>query len=174
MDKTRQPIENAVPPLDDSGNAANGQGGNGGRRPHQVLKTRGIGEARSDVEEVDLPALAQALKGHREALTYADREVILDARDTSKRIETRRNLIEPEERDPNGIERVLGASNLCSINFLARGLQAAASIARIRVRLKDGSVLKRFPRLSGERHVSLFGSDRDKRTFGGRRAAKLP
>ncbi|MDI2076631.1 DNA/RNA non-specific endonuclease [Bradyrhizobium sp. Mp27] len=139
MDKTRQPIENALPPLDVSGNAANGQGGSGGRRPHQALRTRGIGEARSDVEEVDLPALAQALKGHREALAYADREVILDARDTSKRIETRRNLIEPQERDPNGIERVLGASNLCSINFLARGLQAAASIARIRVRLKDGS-----------------------------------
>ena len=39
----------------------------------------------------------------------------------------------------NGIERVLGTSDLCSINFLERGLRAAASVARLRVRVADGS-----------------------------------
>lgn len=109
------------------------------RTSQRTSKTTHLAEPRPDVEESNFPALAQALKGHRRALAYGDHEAILDGRDTSERIATRQKLMEPAERDPNGVERVLGVSNLCSINFLARGLQAAGSVARLRVRLKDGS-----------------------------------
>jgi endonuclease G len=54
------------------------------------------------------------------------------------RLKTRGSLVEPSDRDPNGWERVLGTSNLCSINFLGRGLEAARSVARIRVRQENG------------------------------------
>ena len=139
MNKTRRPSEGAPLLPDPPSRTMPADNGTLAPGRHQALKTRRMQEMRPDVEEIRLPSLAQRLKGHREALAYGDEAVILDAKDKSNRIETRRKLIEPEERDPNGIERVLGASNLCSINFLARGLQAAASVARLRVRLKDGS-----------------------------------
>lgn len=59
-------------------------------------------------------------------------------RDPSRRVIVRQSLIETEDRDPNGLERVLGISDLCSINFLARGLEAARSVARLRVREPGG------------------------------------
>jgi endonuclease G, mitochondrial len=109
------------------------------RDVQQTFATRRMAEPRQDVEEVFLPALVQALKARREAIANVAKDNTPDAKDKIERITTRRKLIEPVERDPNGIERILGASNLCSINFLARGLQAAASVARLRVRLRDGS-----------------------------------
>jgi endonuclease G, mitochondrial len=139
MKKPNKPTEDSPPLPKSPSNAMGPESGSLGGSFQPARKTRAVAQARPDVEEVRVPALAQALKGHREALAYGAEEVILDAQDKSDRIATRRKLIEPEERDPNGMERVLGASNLCSINFLARGLQAAASVARLRVRLKDGS-----------------------------------
>jgi endonuclease G len=99
---------------------------------------------RKDIEEVESPRLAQALKGRRRALsgqtapTREATEAVLNIQDKPERVELRRSLIEPEDRDPNGIERVIGASDLCSINFLTRGIQAAAAVARLRVRFRSG------------------------------------
>ena len=94
---------------------------------------------RSDVEENPDPELANALKDHRDAIDTKDHETTIDGKDRPKRIETCRSILELREQDPNGIERVLGTSDLCSINFLERGLRAAASVARLRVRVADGS-----------------------------------
>jgi len=45
----------------------------------------------------------------------------------------RKSLIESDKSDPNGYERIIGASELVSVNFLTRGLRAAAAVCRIRV-----------------------------------------
>jgi endonuclease G len=94
---------------------------------------------RTDVEEVDSPSLAVALKTNRRMTVPLHAEATLAANDAPGRVETRLKLIEPKERDPNGLERVLGTSDLVSINFLLRGIQAAAAVARLRVRLPDGT-----------------------------------
>jgi endonuclease G len=100
---------------------------------------------RNDIEEAESPRVAQALKGRRRVLraeaapVVQAAEALLNVQDKPERVELRRSLVEPKDRDPNGLERVIGASDLCSINFLARGIQAAAGVARLRVRLKSGS-----------------------------------
>jgi endonuclease G, mitochondrial len=94
---------------------------------------------RSDVQEVNNPSLAIALKQNRRPGVPLRAEAAMTAKDPPSKVETRINLIEPKERDPNGLERVFGTSDLLSINFLARGMQAAAAVARLRVRLPDGS-----------------------------------
>ena len=94
---------------------------------------------RSDVQEVNNPSLAIALKQNRRPGVPLRAEAAMTAKDPPSKVETRINLIEPKDRDPNGLERVFGTSDLLSINFLARGMQAAAAVARLRVRLPDGS-----------------------------------
>lgn len=54
------------------------------------------------------------------------------------RFMVRKSLIESDKSDPNGYERIIGKSELVSINFLARGLRAAASVCRIRVPTQGG------------------------------------
>ena len=53
--------------------------------------------------------------------------------DENPRLRVRRSLIETDTSDPNGFERLIGESDFVSINFLARGLEAAKSVCRIRV-----------------------------------------
>lgn len=50
----------------------------------------------------------------------------------------RKDMIEPTAADPNGFERIMGRSDLTSINYLERGRRAAASVCRIRVPSKGG------------------------------------
>ena len=45
----------------------------------------------------------------------------------------RKALLGPHEQDPNGHERLIGASDFLSINFLAAGMKAADAVCRIRV-----------------------------------------
>jgi endonuclease G len=54
------------------------------------------------------------------------------------RLGLRANLIEPPTSDPNGFERIIGESDLTSINYLERGRRAAAAICRIRVPADGG------------------------------------
>ena len=96
---------------------------------------------RQDIEELRDPKLSGAIKKHRPERPprVANVEALIDGnRDPASRIDVRKSLIETSDRDPNGLERVLGISDLCSINFLARGLEAAKAVARIRVRRDDG------------------------------------
>ena len=50
-----------------------------------------------------------------------------------QRTRIRKTLIESDQSDPNGFERIIGESDLLSINFLHRGQRAAAAVCRIRV-----------------------------------------
>ena len=95
---------------------------------------------RKDIEEVTNPKLSIALKREIAATDQRNTaEAIIAIHDQPARIMMRQRLIESTDRDPNGLERVLGKSDLCSINFLARGIRAGSAIARLRVRAEDGS-----------------------------------
>lgn len=50
----------------------------------------------------------------------------------------RRSLIESEKSDPKGFERVIGESELLSVNFLTRGIKASKAVCRIRVPDRQG------------------------------------
>lgn len=58
---------------------------------------------------------------------------------TDKRFAIRKDLIESPQSDPNGYERIIGESNLMSINFLDRGRRAAAAVCRIKVPSDGGA-----------------------------------
>jgi hypothetical protein len=53
--------------------------------------------------------------------------------DDETRIAFRADLIESPESDPTGYERIIGESDLTSINYLDRGRRAATAVCRIRV-----------------------------------------
>jgi endonuclease G len=50
----------------------------------------------------------------------------------------RKALIESPEADPHGFERILGESDLLSINFLDRGRRAADAVCRIKLPMDGG------------------------------------
>src|SRR5262245_38943988 len=54
------------------------------------------------------------------------------------RLKIRRDLIEAPTSDPNGFERMIGESDLTSINFLDRGRRAAAAVCRIKMPMNEG------------------------------------
>jgi endonuclease G len=47
-------------------------------------------------------------------------------------------LLEPLESDPRGFERVIGESDLTSVNYLDRGRRAAAAVCRLRIPAEGG------------------------------------
>lgn len=55
-----------------------------------------------------------------------------------KSLDIRKALIESEESDPMGFERILGESDLLSINFLDRGRRAADSVCRVKLPMEGG------------------------------------
>src|SRR5215207_8521363 len=54
------------------------------------------------------------------------------------RLRVRRTMVEPRSSDPNGFERVVGTSDLLSINFLDRGRRVADAVCRISVPGESG------------------------------------
>lgn len=50
----------------------------------------------------------------------------------------RLNMIEGRQSDPNGFERIIGASDLMSINFLDRGRRSADAVCRIKLPMDGG------------------------------------
>ncbi len=54
------------------------------------------------------------------------------------RFAQRADFLESEAADPMGFERIIGTSNLLSINFLDRGRRAADAVCRIRVPMAGG------------------------------------
>lgn len=77
-------------------------------------------------------AIAEKVKKEHTGRTRSD--VTLDPH----RLMVRMTLMESPESDPNGFERVIGNSDLLSVNFLTRGLRAAAAVCRIRVPTQGG------------------------------------
>lgn len=55
-----------------------------------------------------------------------------------KGLAVRKALIEGERADPKGFERIIGASDLLSINFLDRGRRAANAVCRIKLPVDGG------------------------------------
>lgn len=60
-------------------------------------------------------------------------------REEEKRFQVRSELIESATADPNGFERILGRSDLTSINFLDRGRRAATAVCRIKLPGEGGA-----------------------------------
>jgi endonuclease G len=61
-----------------------------------------------------------------------------ESTEPDERLSVRKSLIESDKSDPNGFERIIGTSELVSVNFMARGLKAAAAVCRIRVPTQGG------------------------------------
>jgi endonuclease G len=59
-------------------------------------------------------------------------------REKERRLDMRKDLLEPPASDPTGFERVIGESDLTSINYLDRGRRAAAAVCRIRIPADGG------------------------------------
>jgi endonuclease G, mitochondrial len=55
-----------------------------------------------------------------------------------ERLSIRQTFIEGRASDPNGFERIMGESDLTSINFLDRGRRAAAAVCRIKLPMSGG------------------------------------
>jgi len=53
-------------------------------------------------------------------------------------LSVRKSLIEGERADPKGFERIIGTSDLLSINFLDRGRRAANAVCRIKLPVDGG------------------------------------
>ena len=67
-------------------------------------------------------------RGRRRARAQADKRIVI-----------RKAFLEPTRSDPNGFERIIGDSDLLSINFLDRGKRAAAAVCRIKVPSDGGA-----------------------------------
>ena len=87
-----------------------------------------------------LPTDNQSLS--KEVLAVARKQVAKPQparkRADEKRFLIRRELVESRAADPNGYERILGESDLTSINFLDRGRRAAAAVCRVKLPVEGG------------------------------------
>ncbi len=94
----------------------------------------------SDIIPTTSPALSEALAelGDRSRVRmYAGMEDAVVA-DPPVPPTIRKSLVEGDDSDPNGFERIIGESDLTSINFLDRGKRAAAAVCRIRLPVAGG------------------------------------
>ena len=96
----------------------------------------GAARSRADIAVEDNLELAEALMKKRGAMQGAPRPA--DITHDARSLRVRQTLIEPEISDPNGYERIVGASDLLSVNYLTRGIRAAAAVCRIRVPSQGG------------------------------------
>jgi endonuclease G, mitochondrial len=60
------------------------------------------------------------------------------SREDPERLAIRAAFVEPPESDPHGHERIIGESDLTSINYLDRGRRAATAVCRIRAPADSG------------------------------------
>lgn len=96
----------------------------------------GMAQRQSDIVSVNNPRVEKAIaqKLRKGGVGRVRTDVTIDP----ERLTIRRSLIESQESDPNGFERIIGTSDLLSVNFLTRGLRAAAAVCRIRVPTQGG------------------------------------
>lgn len=96
----------------------------------------GSEEPRKDVVATQSPALSEAVL--KALKSSPGRRLGADLSDVP-RLAVRKALLEPKASDPNGFERVIGDSDLLSINFLDRGRRAAAAVCRIKAPTDGGA-----------------------------------
>ena len=89
-------------------------------------------------DEAVIRAIARAVKQVREENTPSGRRARAERARSDNGFLTRIGLVEPKQSDPNGFERVIGASNLLAINFLDRGRRAADAVCRIKLPMDGG------------------------------------
>jgi endonuclease G len=101
--------------------------------------------ARRDIVPTTSLDLSQAMLGaFKKTGSLGGRAARLDvpggvaASERQKRIDMRKDLLESPASDPTGYERIIGESDLTSINYLDRGRRAAAAVCRIRVPADGG------------------------------------
>ncbi|MBO9713064.1 DNA/RNA non-specific endonuclease [Sphingomonas sp.] len=83
--------------------------------------------------------IAQAVRARGTTLSPANRRGrTRRAKADAKDYATRLGLVEPPESDPNGFERIIGESDLLSINFLDRGRRSADAVCRISLPMDGG------------------------------------
>jgi endonuclease G, mitochondrial len=100
-------------------------------------------EERPDVISQDNPKLATAIrrslaKGSAKRTAHRPSATKPDYGADPERFIIRKTLLEGRTSDPNGFERIIGESDLTSINFLDRGRRAAAAVCRIKIPLSEG------------------------------------
>jgi endonuclease G len=97
---------------------------------------------RSDIVIVNNPALEAAI-----AATLEERQATVPPEQRAQRsaramdddaFHLRKKFAESRKSDPNGYERIIGASDLLSINFLDRGRRAANAVCRIKLPVDGG------------------------------------
>lgn len=90
---------------------------------------------RADVVVTQSPALSEAvLRARAAGVPPADGTPLRRRQaQADPRFLIRKALVESMSSDPNGYERVIGASDLLSVNFLERGRRAATAVCRIKV-----------------------------------------
>jgi endonuclease G len=102
-----------------------------------------VKEPRKDIVATQSSALSrEAEKMVAETSTYATPAMRQERRaraSADKRFALRKTLVESDRSDPNGFERIIGDSDLMSINFLDRGRRAAAAVCRIKVPSDGGA-----------------------------------
>jgi endonuclease G len=95
--------------------------------------------ARRDVVSVEDKALAEALMArHRSMMAPATDGQRVRIEGDRRRLRMRQALVESRDSDPSGHERIIGESDLTSINYLERGRRAAAAVCRIRAPSEGG------------------------------------
>ncbi|MBK8456518.1 MAG: DNA/RNA non-specific endonuclease [Phyllobacteriaceae bacterium] len=95
------------------------------------LRKSDSGERRRDISVLEnAVGLAQRLQTERNWLSDSVALGVNRERD-DKRYAIRKTLIGNDSSDPNGFERVIGESDLLSINFFDKGKAAAAAVCRI-------------------------------------------
>ncbi len=87
--------------------------------------------ARKDIVVEENEGLAKALEASIQTLrgSPSSKAAVLG----TSRGPVRLSLLDTDGSDPNGFERVIGTSDLVSVNFLSRGLTTSRSICRVRV-----------------------------------------
>src|SRR5262245_54324850 len=100
-------------------------------------------DSRKDILATQSPALSiEVEKAARTVSTYvppAARSKRRARARADKRFAVRKELLESPRSDPNGFERIIGDSDLMSINFLDRGRRAADAVCRIKVPSNGGA-----------------------------------
>jgi endonuclease G len=90
---------------------------------------------RTDVVHTQDDALAKAVWKQRGGKV---RQAAAQRTPDAERLMLRQDFAEDPSSDPNGYERILGKSDLSSINFLERGRRAAAAVCRIKLPMEAG------------------------------------
>lgn len=82
--------------------------------------------------------LAKEMASRKAMVPPSERDARRERAEDDKAFRLRAALIESRRSDPNGFERLIGQSDLLSINFLDRGRRSAEAVCRIKLPMDGG------------------------------------